>query len=52
MSAPFIQAVKAGLNAAGIPVGEPREPLLGLDATTTARITSLVEALPQLNAAR
>ncbi|MEV0181810.1 4-hydroxy-tetrahydrodipicolinate synthase [Streptomyces sp. NPDC050625] len=52
MSAPFIQAVKAGLNAAGIPVGEPREPLLGLDAATTARITSLVEALPQLNAAR
>ncbi|WP_416979822.1 dihydrodipicolinate synthase family protein [Streptomyces sp. T028] len=51
MSAPFIQAVKAGLNAAGIPAGEPREPLLGLDAATTARITALVEALPQLNAA-
>ncbi|WP_416972170.1 4-hydroxy-tetrahydrodipicolinate synthase [Streptomyces sp. 4F14] len=52
MSAPFIQAVKVGLNAAGVPVGAPREPLLGLDAATTARITSLVEALPQLNAAR
>ncbi|MET9086455.1 aldehyde dehydrogenase family protein [Streptomyces sp. NPDC004237] len=42
MSAPFIQAVKVALNAAGVPVGGPREPLLGLDAATTARIASLV----------
>jgi 4-hydroxy-tetrahydrodipicolinate synthase len=52
MSAPFIPAVKAALNAAGFPVGEPREPLLGLDAATTARISSLVDTLPQLSAAR
>ncbi|GGN51569.1 4-hydroxy-tetrahydrodipicolinate synthase [Streptomyces albiflavescens] len=51
MSAPFIPAVKAALNATGFPVGEPREPLLGLDADTTARIASLVEALPSLTAA-
>ncbi|WP_216590062.1 4-hydroxy-tetrahydrodipicolinate synthase [Streptomyces brasiliscabiei] len=51
MSAPFIPAVKAALNAAGIPVGEPREPLLGLDPDTTARITALVERLPQPTAA-
>ena len=47
MSAPFIPAVKAALNAAGFPVGEPREPLLGLDAATTATISSLVEELPR-----
>ncbi|MFE7275503.1 dihydrodipicolinate synthase family protein [Streptomyces sp. NPDC057623] len=52
MSAPFIQAVKAALNAAGVPVGEVREPLLGLDAATNARISALVEALPQLSAAQ
>ncbi|MGI5459796.1 4-hydroxy-tetrahydrodipicolinate synthase [Streptomyces sp. CA-249302] len=47
MSAPFIQAVKAALDAVGIPVGGPREPLLPLDADTTARIASLVQKLPQ-----
>ncbi|MER5217409.1 4-hydroxy-tetrahydrodipicolinate synthase [Streptomyces sp. NPDC002838] len=52
MSAPFIPAVKAALNAAGFPVGEPREPLLGLDAATTARISSLIETLPQLSTSR
>ncbi|NNN32299.1 4-hydroxy-tetrahydrodipicolinate synthase [Streptomyces sp. S3(2020)] len=52
MSAPFIPAVKAALNALGIPVGPPREPLLGLDAATTAGITSLIEKLPQLSASR
>ncbi|MFF9040419.1 4-hydroxy-tetrahydrodipicolinate synthase [Streptomyces sp. NPDC014892] len=52
MSAPFIPAIKAALNAAGFPVGGPREPLLGLDADTAAGIASLVEALPQLSAAR
>ncbi|MEI5522063.1 4-hydroxy-tetrahydrodipicolinate synthase [Streptomyces brasiliscabiei] len=51
MSAPFIPAVKAALNAAGIPVGEPREPLLGLDPDTTSRITALVERLPRPTAA-
>ncbi|MFJ8106054.1 4-hydroxy-tetrahydrodipicolinate synthase [Streptomyces sp. NPDC096132] len=52
MSAPFIPAVKAALNAAGFPVGAPREPLLGLDAATIARISSLVEALPRLTTSR
>ncbi|MEU9450913.1 4-hydroxy-tetrahydrodipicolinate synthase [Streptomyces sp. NPDC048277] len=52
MSAPFIPAVKAALNAAGFPVGAPREPVLPLDTATAARIASLVEALPQLSAAR
>ncbi|MFF9779482.1 4-hydroxy-tetrahydrodipicolinate synthase [Streptomyces sp. NPDC013978] len=52
MSAPFIPAIKAALNAAGFPAGGPREPLLGLDTDTVAGIASLVEALPQLSAAR
>ncbi|WP_030611146.1 4-hydroxy-tetrahydrodipicolinate synthase [Streptomyces fulvoviolaceus] len=52
MSAPFIPAVKAALEAAGFPVGSPREPVLALDAATTARISSLVQELPQLAAAR
>ena len=51
MSAPFIQAVKAAMEATGLPVGGPREPLLGLDADTTARISALVQALPQLTVA-
>ena len=50
MSAPFIPAIKAALNAVGFPVGSPREPLLGLDAGTTAQIAALVEELPQLSA--
>ncbi|MEJ8672650.1 dihydrodipicolinate synthase family protein [Streptomyces sp. MS1.AVA.1] len=45
MSAPFIPAIKAAVNATGLSVGEPREPVLGLDAATTARIASLVEAM-------
>ena len=45
MSAPFIPAVKAALNAAGFPVGEPREPLLGLDTATAETISSLVAEL-------
>ncbi|WP_308408466.1 dihydrodipicolinate synthase family protein [Streptomyces malaysiensis] len=52
MAAPFIPAVKAALTAAGFPVGEPRAPLLGLDAATTARISALVEEVPRLSAAR
>ncbi|MGI5499002.1 4-hydroxy-tetrahydrodipicolinate synthase [Lentzea sp. CA-135723] len=45
MSAPFIPAVKAALNAAGLPVGDPREPLRGLDQATTAKIADLVATL-------
>lgn len=52
MSAPFIPAVKAALNAAGFPAGAPREPLLALDPAQAARISALVEELPQLSAAR
>ncbi|MBD0844636.1 4-hydroxy-tetrahydrodipicolinate synthase [Streptomyces sp. TRM68416] len=52
MSAPFIPAVKAALNAVGLPVGAPREPLLGLDDATAARISSLIETMPQLSTAR
>jgi len=47
MSAPFIPAVKAALRARGVPVGECRRPLLGLDADTEAAIVSLATALPQ-----
>ena len=50
MAAPFIPAVKAAVNATGFPAGVPREPLLPLDAATTARISALVEQLPQLSA--
>ncbi|WSQ13995.1 4-hydroxy-tetrahydrodipicolinate synthase [Streptomyces sp. NBC_01231] len=52
MSAAFIPAVKAALEAAGFPVGGPREPVLALDAATTAQISSLVQALPQLSPAQ
>ena len=47
MSAPFIPAVKAALRARGVPVGECRPPILGLDADTEAAIVSLATALPQ-----
>lgn len=50
MSAPFIPAVKAALEAAGFPIGPPREPVLGLDAATTARISALYEELRQRSA--
>lgn len=52
MSAPFIPAIKGALDAVGIPVGSPREPMLGLDADTTAKIAALIEELPQLSASR
>lgn len=45
MSAPFIPAVKAALEASGFPAGSPREPVLGLDAATATRISSLIEEL-------
>ncbi|MFC9503819.1 dihydrodipicolinate synthase family protein [Streptomyces sp. NPDC057002] len=48
MSAPFIPAIKAALDAAGVPAGAPREPLLGLDTATATRISALVQALPGL----
>ncbi|NEA98742.1 4-hydroxy-tetrahydrodipicolinate synthase [Streptomyces sp. SID13726] len=47
MSAPFIQAVKSALDAAGLPVGDPREPLVALDSDTAERIAALVRALPR-----
>ena len=47
MSAPFIQAVKAALNAQGVPVGNPREPLLPLDAAASATIARAVAAWEQ-----
>jgi 4-hydroxy-tetrahydrodipicolinate synthase len=52
MSAPFIPAVKAALNALGFPAGSPRKPLRDLDAATAATIASLVGALPQLSTLR
>lgn len=42
MSAPFIPAVKAAVEARGIAVGSPREPLLPLDEATRARILRLL----------
>lgn len=48
MSAPFIPAVKAALNAVGFPVGSPRKPVLDLDPDTKATISLLATALPQL----
>ncbi|MFD7505932.1 dihydrodipicolinate synthase family protein [Streptomyces sp. NPDC059850] len=45
MSAPFIPAVKAALEASGFPIGPPREPVLGLDAATATRISALIEEL-------
>jgi 4-hydroxy-tetrahydrodipicolinate synthase len=47
MSAPFIPAIKAALNALGLPAGRPRRPLRDLDAITAAKISSLARALPQ-----
>jgi 4-hydroxy-tetrahydrodipicolinate synthase len=49
MSAPFIPAVKAGLEAAGLAVGSPRRPVHALDGDSAATIASLVAALPQLS---
>jgi 4-hydroxy-tetrahydrodipicolinate synthase len=49
MSAPFIPAVKSALEALGFPIGNPRQPLLPLDAKTAATIASLVTALPALS---
>ncbi|MEV0290512.1 MULTISPECIES: 4-hydroxy-tetrahydrodipicolinate synthase [unclassified Kribbella] len=51
MNAPFIPAVKTALNALGFPAGSPRPPLLDLDPSTAATITSLTAALRQPAAA-
>ena len=39
MSAPFIPAIKAALNALGRPAGSPRKPVHDLDAATAAKIS-------------
>jgi 4-hydroxy-tetrahydrodipicolinate synthase len=49
MSAPFIPAIKAALNAQGFPAGAPRKPLAELDPATAATIAELVAALPQFS---
>jgi 4-hydroxy-tetrahydrodipicolinate synthase len=46
MSAPFVSAVKAALNATGFAVGNPRQPVLPLDPDAAATITRLASALP------
>ena len=46
MSAPFISAVKAAINATGFAVGTPRHPVLPLDRDAAATITRLASALP------
>jgi 4-hydroxy-tetrahydrodipicolinate synthase len=50
MSAPFIPAIKAALNALGFPAGIPRKPLAELDAATAATIAKLAAELPQFSA--
>jgi len=42
MQEPFIAAIKGVLDAVGIPVGVPREPLAPLDPSTASRINGLV----------
>ena len=50
MSAPFIPAIKAALNALGFRAGAPRKPLAELDAATAAAISRLATELPQFSA--
>ena len=45
MTAPFISAVKAAVVESGLPVGDPREPLLPVDAATRAAIITGLQAL-------
>ena len=47
MTSAFIPAVKAAVNVLGVPVGDPRHPLLPVDAATQARIKELVLGLPK-----
>lgn len=51
MAQPFIAAVKAGLAAAGFPVGSPRAPVAALDPAAAARIAELAAALHPVPAA-
>ncbi|GAB2679023.1 hypothetical protein GCM10027271_45200 [Saccharopolyspora gloriosae] len=44
MTVPFISAVKAVLNAEGLPVGSPRSPLLDLAPDATRRISAQAAA--------
>jgi 4-hydroxy-tetrahydrodipicolinate synthase len=50
ISAPFIPAIKAELNALGFPAGAPGKPLAELDAATAATISKLAAELPQFSA--
>jgi 4-hydroxy-tetrahydrodipicolinate synthase len=47
MAQPFIPAVKAGLAAAGFPVGKPREPVAAIDPAAATRIAELAAARTQ-----
>jgi len=51
MAQPFVPAVKAGLAAAGFPVGTPRAPVAALDPAAAARIAELAAALHPVPAA-
>lgn len=44
LSTNFIVAVKVALEAAGFPIGGPREPFLPLDDETASRIADLASA--------
>jgi 4-hydroxy-tetrahydrodipicolinate synthase len=47
MSTNFVPAVKAAVNARGLKVGDPRDPLLPLEGEAAARIDALVAALSE-----
>ncbi|MFB7710056.1 4-hydroxy-tetrahydrodipicolinate synthase [Streptomyces sp. NPDC056105] len=47
---PFIQGVRAALHEIGLPVGEPREPLLPVEDTHRERIRAALADLPHLTA--
>jgi 4-hydroxy-tetrahydrodipicolinate synthase len=46
MAAPFSAAVKTALEATGFAVGNPRLPVLPLDASVASTISRLASALP------
>ncbi|MCR6487357.1 4-hydroxy-tetrahydrodipicolinate synthase [Amycolatopsis sp. OK19-0408] len=50
MAQPFIPAVRAGLAAAGFPIGRPRAPIAELDAGAGAHIADLVATLSRVPA--
>lgn len=50
MQQPFVPAVKAVLNALGLPVGPPRAPIAALDPAATSRIVDLVAATQLVSA--